>query len=80
MTADDIAAALEFTHVRRHSPQWDVTLDGRKVARVTERYVAIPPFALTLIDADGVEWAETTHADRDEVMAAIVAHVGKGPV
>lgn len=76
MIADtDIVDTLRFVEVRQQSPQWAVFLGERQVARVTERYIATPPFVVTLIDVNREDVDESKHEDRDGVMAAIVAFV-----
>lgn len=73
--------AIEFKEVRLFSPQWEVRILGvtpDPVARVTERYVAEPAYAVAFIDPDRHEREEFFNT-RDEVHAAILKHVNFDP-
>ena len=62
--------ALAFIQVRDYSPQWEVVLpDQTPFARVTERFIAEPPFVVCIGDN------ETKCRDRDEVMKVLLSHM-----
>lgn len=64
---------LEYRPVRQLSPQWEVYLhaEDRLVARVTQRYVAEPPYILTLLPEERDIPLET----RDDVVVVLLGHL-----
>lgn len=77
MTKDAIAR-LEFIQIRSGTDQWNVQLDGRVVARVTERIIASPTYVVNpIVDDVDVVGREARMATRDEVFDFIVNWVNE---
>jgi len=59
---------LTLKQTRQFSPQYEVFKEDKQIARITYRYIAKPPYVVTLVE-DEEDKEELTFSDHDEVMA-----------